>query len=59
MNTTDKTGFAQTGFATVCPQCDLYITRETLGVGKFIKDIVLDPNEKAHRDMYGKGVYLS
>ncbi|KAF9779250.1 hypothetical protein BJ322DRAFT_450903 [Thelephora terrestris] len=54
----EKTGFAQTDFATVCPRCNAFITREALGVAKFIKDIILDPNDRAHVGMHGKGVYL-
>lgn len=54
-----ETGFAQADFATVCPRCNTFVTREALGVAKFIKDIVLDPNDKAHLRVHGKGVYLS
>ena len=54
----EGTGFAQADFVTVCPRCNTLITREALGVAKFIKDIVLDPNDSAHFEMHGKGVYL-
>lgn len=57
MNTED-TGFAQADFITVCPHCDTLVTRESLGVAKFIRDLVLDPNDNSHVQMHGKGVYL-
>lgn len=54
----EHTGFAQADFATVCPNCDALITREILGVAKFVGDIILDYNDKNHVDTAGKGVYL-
>lgn len=53
-----ETGFAQVDFTTVCPHCNVLITRETMGVSKFIKDIILDPKDNAHVQIHGKGVYL-
>ena len=56
--TTEGTGFAQEDFATACPHCDALITRWTMAVAKFIKDIILDPKDSTHVQMHGKGVYL-
>ena len=55
---TEDTGFAQPDFISVCPHCETLVTRETLGVAKFIRDIVLDLNDQSHIQMHGKGVYL-
>ncbi|KAF9646512.1 hypothetical protein BDM02DRAFT_3008899 [Thelephora ganbajun] len=55
---TEETGIAQVEFITVCPHCDTLVTRESLGVAKFIRDIILNPDDKTHVQMYGKGVYL-
>src|SRR6266478_6136128 len=56
---TGDTGFAQAEFITVCPRCETLVTRESLGVAKFIRDIILDPDDRSHVEMHGKGVYLS
>jgi len=56
---TEDMGFAQPEFITVCPRCETLVTRESLGVAKFIRDIVLDPNDTSHVQMHGKGVYLA
>ena len=56
---TEDTGFAQKDFITVCPHCETLVTRETLGVAKFIRDIVLDQDDPSHVQMHGKGVYLA
>ena len=56
---TEETGFAQPDFISVCPHCETLVTRETLGVAKFIRDIVLDLKDPSHVQMHGKGVYLS
>ena len=56
---TEDMGFAQPEFVTVCPHCETLVTRESLGVSKFIRDIVLDPGDRSHVQMHGKGVYLA
>ena len=53
-----KTGFAQTGFEATCGNCRSSVTRERLGVAKFTKDAVLDPDNPAHVDVYGNAVYF-
>ncbi|KAF9786260.1 hypothetical protein BJ322DRAFT_775798 [Thelephora terrestris] len=53
-----KSGFAQTDFNVVCGDCSSLATREKLGVAKFTRDAVLDPDDPAHISAYGKAVYL-
>lgn len=53
-----KTGFAQTAFNVVCGDCSALATREKLGVAKFTRDAVLDPDDPAHISAHGKAVYL-
>ena len=43
----------------VCVHCDTLVARESLGVAKFIKDLALDPNDRYHVQLHGKGVYLA
>ncbi|KAF9644170.1 hypothetical protein BDM02DRAFT_3175056, partial [Thelephora ganbajun] len=54
----EKTGFAQAEFNATCGNCDSPITRERLGVAKFTRDAVLDPEDSNHTDVYGKAIYL-
>lgn len=53
-----NTGFAQAGFNATCWNCRFLITREALGVAKFTRDAVLDPDDPIHIDIYGNAVYL-
>ena len=55
---TGKTGFAQAEFNVTCGNCQSSVTRERLGVAKFTRDAVLDPDDPNHVDIYGKSVYL-
>lgn len=55
----EGTGFAQPEFIAVCVYCDALVTRESLGVAKFIRDFVLDPNVPYHVQLHGRGVYLA
>lgn len=53
-----NTGFAQADFNVVCGDCSSVVTREKLGVAKFTRDAVLDPDNPRHVDVHGKAVYL-
>lgn len=53
-----KTGFAQAGFNATCENCQSSVTRERLGVAKFTRDAVLDPDDPTHAGVRGKAVYL-
>ena len=43
-----------------CPGtgCERMITKETLGVAKFARELVLDPDDPGDIARYGNGVYL-
>lgn len=56
---TEDTGFVQPGFVTVCADCDALVTRESLGVTKFIRNLVLDPSGRYHVQLHGDEVYLA
>lgn len=54
-----KTGYAQKDFNVVCGDCSALATQEKLGVAKFTRDAVLDPENPADVEAYGKAVYLA
>ena len=58
LSDTGSTGYAQQGFFTNCNACNFRITRETLAVAKFARDLVLDPNNPSDFFLYKCAVYL-
>lgn len=56
----DGTGYLQQDIAIQCPGtgCRRIITKETLGVAKFARDLVLDPYDPSDIAKYGNGVDL-
>ena len=54
----EKTGFAQAEFSVRCESCQSWVTREKLGVAKFARDAVLDPDDSNDLNVHGKAVYL-
>ena len=56
----EGTGYLQQDFTMKCPGtgCERMITKETLGVAKFARDLVLDPDDPDDVARYGTGVYL-
>lgn len=53
----DGCGYAQQGFMAVCPYCSLAITKETLGVAKFARDLARasDSRDRAIARLRGNG----
>ena len=42
-----------------CAACDLTITKEVLGLAKFARDLVIDPQDQGDVKAYGNGVYMA
>ena len=53
-----KTGLAQEGFTCACSTCGFVVTRESLGVSKFVCDLVKDPKNVNDVNQFGDAVYL-
>lgn len=58
LSDTGRTGYAQKGFFINCGACNFRITRETLAVAKFARDLVLDPNSPSDFFVFKCAVYL-
>lgn len=54
----EKEGFAQVKFLARCQKCPRIVTKEELGVGKFIRDAVLNPDHLCDIETHGSAVYL-
>ena len=53
-----NTGYAQIGFFINCDACSFRITRETLAVAKFARDLALDPNNPSDFFLFKCAAYL-
>ena len=53
------TGYLQQDFAVKCYNCGLVITKQTLGVAKFARDLVIDPDSPSDSRTYGQGVFMA
>jgi hypothetical protein len=58
LSDTGGTGYAQKGFVINCSACNFHITRQTLAVAKFARDLVLDPNDPSDSFLFKCAVYL-
>ncbi|OBZ74115.1 hypothetical protein A0H81_06465 [Grifola frondosa] len=52
-------GYAQSKFSAVCEGCKFEITKQNLGLAKFVADLVKDPADPQDKSQYGFGVYLA
>lgn len=57
--TADGRGYLQRNFSIECTSCSLMITKETLSVMKFARDLVLDPLDLNDVERHGPRVYLA
>ncbi|KAF9652239.1 hypothetical protein BDM02DRAFT_3126592 [Thelephora ganbajun] len=53
-----KADSAQPQFSATCGSCHSPITRKKLGVARFTRDVVLDPDDPIHAGVYQKVVWL-
>ncbi|KDQ63956.1 hypothetical protein JAAARDRAFT_74847 [Jaapia argillacea MUCL 33604] len=52
-------GWTQRGYRLNCIKCGLFITRDTLAVDKFARDLARDHNNLVEVQAHGNGVYLA
>ncbi|OBZ73587.1 hypothetical protein A0H81_06345 [Grifola frondosa] len=55
----DGSGYVQRGFKVTCGKCSLQVTKEKLGIAKFVRDLCKDPRDDRDVAEYGDNVYLA
>lgn len=53
-----EVGYAQSEFKLLCSHCDYTITKQSLAVAKFARDIVRDPSNASEVVNFGNAVFL-
>lgn len=57
--TAEGTGYLQEDFVVQCGNCSVVLTRESLAVVKFARDVVIDPHDPEDNARYKLGVYIA